>query len=407
VTVQAAATATAVRPCPQCAGVAVEVIHESRFVLPSGHPLEPVVRVVSCEQCGFCFNDTPSSREDYDRYYRDISKYADSRLSSGAGSSPEDTRRLAETAGVIRDFAGATRGSILDIGCGAGGLLDSLAPLGFAALVGMDPSPACAAEVTRRGHHGIVGTLDDHSLCGGQSFGGIVLSHVLEHVRDVPAVLASVRRLVAADGWLYVEVPDAARYGECLIAPYQDFNLEHINHFSPGSLRSLLAAHGWLVARQAVKTLDLGHGRGYPAVYAFARPASPAAVEPDLTARRALVAYVVESARSMQAIDRMLGADVLGGAIVVWGAGQFTMRLLGETSLGRAAIAAFVDSNPVQHGRTLAGRPILAPSELPGHVAPDTRIVIGSLVNLESIEAVIRDLGLANPIVRLTAAKEL
>jgi ubiquinone/menaquinone biosynthesis C-methylase UbiE len=398
-------TATAVRPCPQCAGVAVQLIHEGLFVLPAGHPLEPVVRVVACEQCGFCFNDTPCSREDYDRYYRDISKYADPRLSSGAGASPQDTRRLAETAGVIRDFAGTAAASILDIGCGAGGLLDSLAMLGFKPLVGMDPAPACVEQVTRRGHRGVVGTLDDHPLGGDRSFGGIVLSHVLEHVRDVEAALASVRRLLAPDGWLYVEVPDATRYGECLIAPFQDFNLEHINHFSAGSLRNLLKAHSWCVAREAAKTLDLGHGRGYPAVYAFARPALPTAVETDPTARNALAAYTTESIRSMQAIERMLESEVRGRPILVWGVGQFTMRLLGETSLGRAAIAAFIDSNPVHHGRTLAGRPILAPAELHGHVAADSPIVIGSLVNLESIEVAIRDSGLANTIIRLTAAE--
>ena len=402
---QAAATRVAIRPCPQCAGTSVQTLHDSRFVLPVGHPLEPVVRVVACDRCGFCFNDTRSTREDYDRYYREISKYADPRLSSGAGASPEDTRRLADTARAIRDFTGSTNESILDIGCGAGGLLDSLATLGFTNLFGMDPAPACAAEVARRGHRGIVGTLDSHPLGDDRLFDGIVLSHVLEHVREVPAALASVRRLLAADGWLYVEVPDAARYGECLIAPYQDFNLEHINHFSAGSLRNLLAAHGWLVAHEATKTLDLGHGRGYPAVYAFARRASPADLEPDLTARHALAAYVTASARSMQAIEPILASEIQAGPIVVWGAGQFTMRLLGETSLGGAAIAAFVDSNPIHHGRTLAGRPILAPSELHGRVTAATRIVIGSLVNLESIEAAIRGLGLANPVVRLTAAE--
>jgi len=405
VTVAAAATSTAVRPCPQCAGSMVQTIHEGGFVLPAGHPLDPVVRVVACERCGFCFNDTPCSREAYDRYYREISKYADPRLSSGAGASPEDTRRLAETAGVIRDFAGSTPARVLDIGCGAGGLLDSLAAVGFTSLTGMDPAPACAAEVERRGHRGIVGTLDDHPLGGEQSFGGIVLSHVLEHVRDVQAALASVRRLLAPHGWLYVEVPDAARYGECLIAPYQDFNLEHINHFSAGSLRNTLATQGWHVAEEGAKTLGLGNGRGYPAVFAFARPATPVAAVPDATARDALVTYTTRSADGMRRIEAMLEPLVAHGPIAVWGVGQFTMRLLGETALGRATLSAFVDSNPVHQGRALAGRPIVAPADLGRLIFADTPIVIGSLVNLESIESSIRDLGLANPVIRLSAAE--
>jgi SAM-dependent methyltransferase len=405
VTVEAAAASAAVRPCPQCAGLVVQTIHEGRFVLPAGHPLEPVVRVVACELCGFCFNDTPCSQEAYDRYYREISKYADPRLSSGAGASPEDTRRLAQTAGVIRDFAGSAPASVLDIGCGAGGLLDSLAAVGFTSLAGMDPAPPCAAEVARRGHRGIVGTLDDHPLGGEQSFGGIVLSHVLEHVRDVQAALASVRRLVAPDGWLYVEVPDAARYGECLIAPFQDFNLEHINHFSAGSLRNTLATQGWHVAQEGAKTMALGNGRGYPAVFAFARPAPPVAAATDAIARDALATYTKRSAACMRRLEPLLEALVAAGPIAVWGVGQFTMRLLGETALGRATLSAFVDSNPIHQGRTLASRPIVAPRDLGRFISADTPIVIGSLVNLESIEASIHDLRLANRVIRLSAAE--
>lgn len=393
--------APAVRPCPQCFGVEVHALHEGRFVLPEGHPLEPVVRVVACARCGFCFNDTACTRADYDQYYREMSKYADPKLSSGAGAGSEDVRRLADTARQIADFITSDAERILDVGCGAGGLLDRLSAIGLRSLAGMDPAPACAAEVTRRGYRGIVGTLDDHPLGSDASFNGIVLSHVLEHVRDVAAALASVRRLLAATGWLYVEVPDAARYGECLIAPYQDFNLEHINHFSAQSLRNLLLVHGWQVAQEGRKTLALGHGRNYPAVYAFARPAAPSAEGADRLTRDALSMYAAQSAEILRAIDRILESSAADGPVVVWGAGQFTMRLLGQTSLGRAQIVAIVDSNPVHHGRMLAGCPVIAPAELPRHAASDVSIVIGSLVNLESIEAAIREFGFGNPVIRL------
>ena len=388
------------RPCPQCAAVSVQTVHEGKYVLPTGHPLDPVVRVVACLNCGFCFNDTPCSREDYDRYYREISKYADPRISSGSGAAAEDRTRLASTARAIRDFAGSADQRILDIGCGAGGLLDCLAELGYGALTGMDPAPACVAAVRERGHQGVVGTLDDHPI-GPAAFEGIILSHVLEHVRDVPAALASISRILKPEGWLYVEVPDAVRYGECLIAPLQDFNLEHVNHFSADSLHNILHTHGWKVVHAGAKTLGLPRGLRYPAVFAFARPSSPVRADPDLSTRPALTAYVAQSAESMKAVERILESRVLGRRVAVWGVGQFTMRLLGESMLGRADIAVFVDSNPVHHGRTLAGRPIVAPHALAGHVGTEAPIIIGSLVNLESIEASIRGQGISNPIIRL------
>jgi hypothetical protein len=80
------------------------------------------------------------------------------------------------------------------------------------------------------------------------------------------------------------------------------------------------------------------------------------------------------------------------------------MRLLGETSLGRAAITAFIDSNPIHHGRTLAGRPIISPDALASSDMTASPIIIGSLVNVESIEASIRERGLGQRIIRLDAA---
>lgn len=398
------ATRSAVRPCPQCGSVIVEAIHEGRYVLPDGHPLDPSVNVVACRQCGFCFNDTECSREDYDRYYRESSKYADARLSTGAGASAEDSKRLADTAKCIVGMAGLTDSAILDIGCGAGGLLDALAAVGYPTLYGMDPAPACAAAVAERGHHGVVGTLDAHPLTPG-TFRGVILCHVLEHVRDVGAALKAVRRLLTPDGWLYVEVPDATRYAECLIAPFQDFNLEHINHFTGRSLSNLLRVHGWQVMQEDAKSLPLPGGKTYPAIYAWARPSATSVVEMESDGRKHLDEYVRLSMELMQAIDQRLQQAIDGREIAVWGVGQLTMRLLGSSRLGSARVSAFIDSNPVLQGKQLAGQPILAPEDISGNLAPDMPIVIGSLVNLASIEASIRSRGIPNPILRLVEEK--
>jgi SAM-dependent methyltransferase len=391
------------RQCPQCAATAVQTVHEGRYVLPDGHPLDVAIRVVACDQCGFCFNDTLATRADYDRYYREVSKYADPRLSSGAGYSPEDTARLKATAEAISEFANTLDARILDIGCGAGGLLDSLAALGFHDLTGMDPAAVCAKEVSRRGHCGVVGTFDEHPLSA-VSFDGIILGHVLEHVLDLSTALANVARLLRPAGWLYVEVPDASRYGECLIAPFQDFNLEHINHFSAATLRNLLASHGWSVSSSGGKTLLLSHGRSYPAVYAVARQDQVEPTGPDHSLRNALAEYVDKSSKQLARIDGMLREHIGSQPMLVWGVGQLTMRLLGETSLGRAAITAFIDSNPIHHGRTLAGRPIISPDALASSDMTASPIIVGSLVNVESIEASIRARGLGQRIIRLDAA---
>jgi SAM-dependent methyltransferase len=99
------------------------------------------------------------------------------------------------TAGVKR----STR--ILDVGCGNGALLRSLARSGFSDLHGVDPYTERAG---RWPHITITkGVLGD--LAG--EYGFILLSHSLEHMPDPLAALRNVARLCAPGGHVLIGVP--------------------------------------------------------------------------------------------------------------------------------------------------------------------------------------------------------
>jgi len=380
------------------------VIHSGRFVMPSGHPLDGHVAVVACNSCGMWFNDTVVSQDRYDSYYAYLSKYSDLRTSSGAGKSAEDTQRLRDTATTIAAFEANKGVRLIDLGCGSGGLLDVLKAQGFTDLTGMDPSAECAAVVTGRGHGCQVGSLTQ-PLASSDVYGALVLSHVLEHIRDLNSAMHSVRHLLSSDGWVYVEVPDALRYDECIAAPFQDFNLEHINHFTSHSLANFLMSEGLRVVSSGSKTFPLPDGASYPAIWAFAKKASATQpVNADKTAIDVMRSYVAKSELIQEGVEQVLTKAASGTRpILVWGVGQLTMRLLAETSLARATIAAFIDSNPLHVGGTLAGSPIISPQNLAKrreefHDAP---IVVGTLLHERSIADAIASLGLTNPVVFL------
>ena len=88
----------------------------------------------------------------YDRYYADLSKYSDSTTGTGAGQQAWDRDRLRDTAAFIASAVGDRERRILDVGCANGGLLAELSALGFSALYGVDPSPACVAAVNAQPH---------------------------------------------------------------------------------------------------------------------------------------------------------------------------------------------------------------------------------------------------------------
>ena len=354
-----------VRGCPICEGKTCEVLHTQRFVLPEGHPLADGYDVVCCRGCGYVYADTAVTQQEYDIFYRKYSKYEDAKTSTGGGDSPWDARRLRGVAVAVADFVGSRDARILDVGCANGGLLRALKELGFHDLTGLDPSPACA-ENTRRvgGVRAEVGSLADLPADFG-AFDCVILSHVLEHVQDLRPAVAAVARLTADGGCVYLETPDAARYAECLVAPFQDFNTEHINHFSLGCLVNLAQTAGLAPERHGFKTLESPPPLPYPAVFAIFRKtpaAEPAAPVPDAELKGQINEYIARSRDLMRSIDARLREAVKESPeLIVWGTGQLAMKLLAETALGDARIAAFIDGNPINHGKRLHGRPILAP----------------------------------------------
>jgi hypothetical protein len=230
----------------------------------------------------------------------------------------------------------------------------------------------------------------------------VILSHVLEHVRDVKLALEGLKRVMTERALLYVEVPDASRYARFAWSPFQDFNSEHINHFSLAGLDNLLRQTGFRPVTSAAKDILSAPGMPYPAIYCMARrdPAVDPAIVTDTALRQALQDYVAVSTRSMREIDARLAHGVDGGRpVIVWGTGELTAKLLADTALGRANIRAFVDSNPINQGGRLHGVPILAPETLTSGPEP---IVVASILHHRAIVEAIRARGLHNPIVALT-----
>jgi SAM-dependent methyltransferase len=396
------ATGAPARACPVCAHTTASVLQRMRFALPDGHPLTDAYDVVVCRECGFVYADTSSSQAEYDRYYAELSKYSDAATGTGAGEQAWDRDRLRETAAFVADALDSPSSRIVDIGCANGGLLAEFGTLGYSSLVGVDPSPACVMAVNETpGMMGHVGTLFDLPSAAREA-DCVLLSHVLEHVRDLEGALARVRRTLRPGGVAYIEVPDATRYTEFLVAPFQDFNVEHINHFSPVSLTNALHRSDFAVERLVQKSINASATALYPALGVIARAVEPAtsSLVRDPLLEAAITNYI---GRSHDMLDGIRGhldqalADV--PEVLIWGTGQTTLTLLSNIRLG-PRVVALTDSNPRFHGRRLGGIPVIAPEEVARYDAP---IVIGSLISHVAIERRIRDMHLPNRTVRLSS----
>ncbi len=388
------------RECPVCGHRQAEPLHSLHFVLTEDKNLAPACDVVACDRCGTAFADTPVTQREYDDLYAKRSRYA-AGPAAHSTVNERDIGRFRDMAMEIESVVPDRSSRIADIGCANGQMLSALSALGYRCLTGVDPSPACVQHVNRiPGVEAFVGSLSDLASAR-QPFDIIVLSHVVEHVRDLKPALAHVQAHLNSAGIVYVEVPDASRYVDFVWSPFQDFNSEHINHFSLTSLANLLRRAGFAPFRSGSKEILSAPGMPYPAIFWFARrdPEAGSEIEKDPDLRDRLLDYVRVSKRLMHDIDTRLREALPDGApVIVWGTGELTAKLLADTELGRANLVAFVDSNPINQGQRLRGLPILPPQELR---SSGTTIVVASILHHDSIAAAIRDLGLQNPVLRL------
>ena len=141
-------------------------------------------------------------------------------------------------------------GRFLDVGCGAGGLLQRMAAVGWRC-AGIDVSPTAVA-VTRRAVPSAV--VEEATLATFEPeapFALISMHHVLEHLPDPVASLARCRQLLEPGGQLFVSVPNIGSF-EARTFGRRWIGLDiprHLTHFSRSSLTELLERSGFEIVR--------------------------------------------------------------------------------------------------------------------------------------------------------------
>ena len=134
---------------------------------------------------------------------------------------------------------------LLDIGCGDGSFLLAARDAGWQ-VMGTELNPERARTV------GLDVKESIDQIHGNGRFDCITMWHTLEHMRDIPSLLARATLLLAPQGRLIIAVPDAGGLQARLFGP-RWFHADvprHLFHFDAVALRSALTAAGFTIRRQ-------------------------------------------------------------------------------------------------------------------------------------------------------------
>lgn len=321
------------------------------------------VRLVCCPDCGFLYaspRPTPEAMRAH---------YAEGSFASGAvwreqGTDSRQERFVrARAAFLLRHLGGDARAvRILDVGCSRGDFLSALELPGWQRC-GLEPGRRAAEAARARGLAVVEETLEENHLLS-ESFDAVTCFSVLEHVWDVRAAMQGLERLVAPGGLLVLYVPDSTR-PVAQVAEF--FALEHLSHFSAGTLTRLLRDFGF-----RPESLEEAEGPGLiVAARKVGRSALRSLPVPDDRARlvRAVTAYAAERERFECALRERFDEHLTTwerdrARLAVFGAGEHTRFLFDLVPL-RGLCVALLDGDPAKQGRRILGLPVHVPEALP------------------------------------------
>ena len=357
------------RTCPICGESQGRRLVQQSFEPLSGVTFVESYYVAVCAHCGFGFADGIPAQDVFDAYYRDLSKYENQR--NGGKESALEATRFQETAATIAPFIPSKTAGVLEIGCATGKLLSLVRDAGFPNIQGLDPSPGCARAAHDLYKVPVVASSLFTIPQPDKLYDFIILLHVMEHVEDLRKAVACLRRVLAPNGRVFVEVPDGSRLAGRPDAPYQEFSNEHINFFSTVSLSNLFKTNGFRVVTTGEAVHDqCENTRCNVAWGVFEVTEAPQNLEPDRVSEPGLRRYIEESAETDRRVFQAIREGARNRELLVWGTGAHTRRLLATGGFTDIRIAAFIDSNPHYQGRELRGVPVISPASIKGRSAP-------------------------------------
>ena len=234
--------------CPVCHSENIEAAFSAKDNTVTGESFV----ITKCSKCTCMFTQDAPSQEHIGRYYASENYVSHSYTKKGIVNRLYHLVRkitLRSKLKLVQQHTALSKGSILDIGSGAGAFLHEMKHAGWE-VSGLEPD-----ETARQNASALFGidareSGEIYHLQPG-SFDAITMWHVLEHVHELHQYIAQIKTVLKPGAVLFVAVPnytsaDAAYYEKDWAA----YDVpRHLYHFSPEGMKNLVEQHGMRITQ--------------------------------------------------------------------------------------------------------------------------------------------------------------
>ncbi len=240
--------------CPLCKKDSIEPAH----IIKDHSVSKELFNVWHCRSCTLNFTQDIPEADNIGKYYASEAYVSHTDTKKGLINKLYHfikSRTLRKKRKLIGTLTGLSNGNILDIGCGTGSFLQEMKGNGWN-ITGIEADSAARSRA--KNNYNIEPLEPSKLKILSPSFDVISMWHVLEHVHTLHDYMIECRRLLNKNGLLIIAVPnytsgDAQHYKEFWAA--WDVP-RHLYHFSPHSMETLAAMHGFSIIKMKPMIFD-------------------------------------------------------------------------------------------------------------------------------------------------------
>jgi 2-polyprenyl-3-methyl-5-hydroxy-6-metoxy-1,4-benzoquinol methylase len=228
--------------CPVCAAANLQPALQATDFTVTKQQFE----IWQCGHCALRFTQHIPSANEIGAYYKSEAYVSHTDTSKGLVNKLYHIvrkRTLQKKLRLIQHHTGLQKGNLLDVGAGTGAFINTAVEGGWNS-TGLEPD-----EDTRKLANSLYKTALKPSAelfeLAPESFDAITMWHVLEHVHELQRYMAQLRVLLKQHGKLFIAVPNYTSYDANMYkSNWAAYDVpRHLYHFSPQSIKELLALH--------------------------------------------------------------------------------------------------------------------------------------------------------------------